>query len=255
MCKKIRASSSWGKYGESYMVSIKIKSFSKYIEYIENNYGRQHIFRGQNSLAYKLIPKIGRDAYYTQCSSLDELQDLEEKTMRNFISMSVPYTDLRRMSSWDQWTIGQHHGLPTRFLDWTENPLIAAYFATENANDQDVAVYVTDREQFNSNTVDEEDVFSFSAKDEVLLHVPSYINARIISQKGLFTVHRDPSIPLDETELNGKTCVVHQIVIDHSIIKEFIDDLDWFGINRSFIYPGLDGLAYYLDLKAKGGIS
>lgn len=237
------------------MDSIRIKSFGEYIEYIEENYSHQHIFRGQNNLAYKLIPKIGRDTYFNRCPSLDYLQDLEEQTMRNFINMSVPYIDLRGMSSWDQWTIGQHHGLPTRFLDWTENPLIAAYFATENANDQDVAVYVTDRNQFNSNTVDEEDVFSFSAEDDVLLHVPSYINARIISQKGLFTVHRNPANPLDETVLNGKTCEVHQIVIDHSIIKEFIDDLDWFGINRSFIYPGLDGLAYYLDLKAKGGIS
>ena len=117
------------------MDSIRIKSFGEYIEYIEKNYGRQHIFRGQNSLAYKLIPKIGRDTYVNRCPSLDDLQDLEEQTMRNFISMSVPYTDLRGMSSWDQWTIGQHHGLPTRFLDWTENPLIAAYFATENAND------------------------------------------------------------------------------------------------------------------------
>ena len=173
--------------------------------------------------------------------------------MNDFIKMSVPHMDLRAVAPWDQWTIGQHHGLPTRFLDWTENPLIAAYFATEDA-DTDVAVCVTDRTQFNVGTDDISDVFSLPDDDEVLLHVPSYINARIIAQKGVFTVHKNPTVPLDETNINGDLCRVDQLVIPQTALREFVKDLDWFGINRSFIYPGLDGLAYYLDFRAKGGI-
>lgn len=160
--------------------------------------------------------------------------------------------DLRDMNPWDQWTIGQHHGLPTRFLDWTENPLIAAYFATEDVDD-DVAVCVIDRTLFNG-TDDIPDVFSLPDDDNVLLHIPSYINARIIAPKGVFTVHKDPTLPLDQTKINGEFCDVDQLIIPKSALREFVKDLDWFGINRSFIYPGLDGLAYYLDFKAKGGI-
>lgn len=239
------------------MNEITLNSFIEYLSYIETNYTRNHIFRGMGNLNYLLIPKIGRTPYVSKCHTdaiVDELQDMEEDIMNDFIKMSIPHMDLRNLSSWDQWTIGQHHGLPTRFLDWTENPLIAAYFATENANSNDVAIYVVDKTQFNSNTDEDLDVFSLSDEDDVVLYSPSYIHPRIIAQKGVFTVHKNPTIPLDKIKINGESCVVDKLIIPNHIIKDFVNDLDWFGINRSFIYPGLDGLAYHLDYKAKGGI-
>ena len=188
------------------MNEISINSFIEYLSYVEQNYNRNYIFRGLNNLSYSLIPKIGRDAYISRCktdSIVDELQDMEEQIMHDFIKMSIPHMDLRNLSAWDQWTIGQHHGLPTRFLDWTENPLIAAYFATENANKNDVAVYVVDKTQFNSNTDEDLDVFSLSDEDEIVLYSPSNIHPRIIAQKGVFTVHKNPTVPLDKIKINN----------------------------------------------------
>jgi hypothetical protein len=178
---------------------------------------------------------------------------LEENTMRDFVRMSIPYLDLRNISHLEQWTIAQHHGLPTRFLDWTENPLIAAYFATENSGERDVVIYAMDKTQFNVIFEQEDtDIFSLPEEDKVVFYTPSYFHPRIIAQKGVFTIHASPTTPLDKTRINNHNCKIERIIIKNNIVPEFIHNLDWFGINRSFIYPGLDGLAYHLDSKAKG---
>lgn len=236
----------------SYMDEIYIHGFMEYMTYIANHCTEQNLFRGIHNKSYKLIPKIGREVYSsklkgTEAEQLDALQDLEEQTMHRFVDMSVPYLDLRNMNSWDQWTIGQHHGVPTRFLDWTQNPLIAAYFSVEGGKDIDAAVYIIDKDSF-SDSSDVDDLFS--APDEIVLHTPSYINPRISAQKGVFTVHKNPLKPIDVT-LSEMGLPITKMVISHACFDEMRNKLDWCGINRAFVYPGLDGVASYVDLKAQ----
>jgi len=234
------------------MEQVRINSFVDYMTFISTNCTEQDLFRGIHNESYKLIPKIGREVYSGRFSGSEEdiigsLQDLEEQTMHRFVHMSVPYLDLRNMSSWDQWTIGQHHGVPTRFLDWTQNPLIAAYFAVEGGKAADAAVYIINRDFF-SDSSDVDDLFS--ATDEIVLHIPSYINPRITAQKGVFTVHRNPLKPIDIT-LSEMGLPITKMTISHDCFAEIRNKLDWCGINRAFVYPGLDGVASYVDLKAQ----
>lgn len=234
------------------MEQVSINSFMDYMTYISTKCTEQNLFRGIHNETYKLIPKIGREAYSgkfsgTEPDILGQLQDLEEQTMQRFIAMSVPYLDLRNMSSWDQWTIGQHHGVPTRFLDWTQNPLIAAYFSVEGGKTTDAAVYTISRDSF-SDSSDTDDLFS--ASDEIVLHIPSYINPRISAQKGVFTVHKNPLKPIDIT-LSEMGLPITKMIISHDCFEEIKNMLDWCGINHSFVYPGLDGVANYVDLKAQ----
>lgn len=74
------------------MNEITINSFIDYLSYVEKNYTRNHIFRGMNHLDYLLVPKIGRAPYVARCQSesiVDDLQDMEEQIMNEFIKMSI----------------------------------------------------------------------------------------------------------------------------------------------------------------------
>lgn len=233
------------------MVEIEISNFNDYQKYIHENCSKDYIFRGVSNSDFKLIPKIGRDAYTKNFDSsssefLIKLQDLEDVTIAEFIKRAVPYLDMRAYSSWDQWTIAQHFGLPTRFLDWTENPLIAAYFSIEGNVNHNSAIYIINRNQINQN-IDSDDPLSL--EDDIVLYTPSYINERIIAQKGLFTVHKNPTLPINENQ--DINLEITKLIIKSKNKREILETLNWYGINRSFIYPGLEGLANYLDTQAQ----
>lgn len=226
------------------------------------------LYRGLSRASYHLETTLSRN-------SKGKALVVEEPILRNFAkyaSIDDPSLD---DSVWRRLIIGQHHGLPTRLLDWSYSPLVALHFATSGEalaemEDEDCAVWAIDIEEINSLLpekyqcmLEERSAYLFTVdmmndlveslgnydedmgEDSMVLLEPPSIDQRIISQYSYFSV-----IPAGIRNLEGfldsRTNNTVKYVIDRSLKWRVRDMLDQMNINERVVFPGLDGLASWL---------
>lgn len=214
------------------------------------------IFRGViNYDEHDLVPVIGRKrARVDATNPINNLPfnpDEENLMMERFKREAAAHLN-KTPESYEpcpdeEWMcIARHHGLPTRLLDWTASPLIAAYFACEksgiiNKTGVDAAIYGLKFE----NPLTESPYIS-TGNEDVNIYYSQHLTKRVIAQRGVFTIHHKPEIAFDSDnvikwKIRSSDCFTIRLLLNKC------------GFSRATFFPDLDGLSENLGWLYKWG--
>jgi FRG domain len=229
-----------------------------------------HVFRGQPA-DYPLISSLVRLS--DDSAWIPELEKYLFRNFKKYAHQEMP----AQSSEWKWLSFAQHHGLPTRLLDWTFSPFVAMHFATVSLThyDQDGVIWCVDARAIRSwlppnlinalkqirsriFTIDILEAefkdfaqFDTTAKERafVLFFEPPSLDPRIINQVALFSFMSSPVARLDEwLEERSKNHpdICKKIVLSKGLKWEVRDKLDMANINERVLFPGPDGLSSWL---------
>ena len=230
---------------------------SKILRYRDNV-----VYRGVSDKSWDLIPSLNR--------CCPNHLDLERHILRSF--RKYGYADLKDSTGlWQTLAMGQQFGLPTRLLDWTYSPFVAAHFATADIEQFSIdgSIICCDMAKTNQHLPEvfskylfreKCNVFSIDMLDHIVTELdrlseispkpfafffePASTVNRIANQYALFSIVSDPNYIIDE--LPQLKDAFLKIIIPSRVKLEIRDKLDYINISERMIYPGLEGVCKWI---------
>jgi FRG domain len=226
--------------------------------------GRAHsslVFRGLARSSYSNVSSLARLG--------DDFPRLERHLIRNF--RKYAHRERPGPTLWDWLSLAQHHGLPTRLLDWTFSPFVAAHFATATAPGVEAIVWAVDcagaherlpGELRDALAAEGATVFTtelladqaptLGALDRLgaddafaLFFEPPSLDDRIVNQSAVLSILSNPVAHMDDW-LEAHPDVWRAWRITSRAKAEIRERLDQANVTERVLMPGLDGLATWL---------
>jgi hypothetical protein len=231
----------------------------------------ERLKRFRASGAFRGAARAGRGLHNSLSRIGGDFAARERHVIRNFRKYAHR-SFIGDESLWNWLALAQHHGLPTRLLDWTYSPLVALHFATDNLAyyEHDGEVWAVNFTETNRRlpralraVLDAEgsDVFTgemlsevaetleafdaLSGESFVVFLEPPSVDDRIVNQAALFSVMSNPCHLLHDW-LDRHPDAYRRIIIPAGIKWEIRDKLDQVNVNERVLFPGLDGLGRWL---------
>jgi hypothetical protein len=231
-----------------------LNSFIGSVLEISNEFKGQVWWRGQSCYSWSLAPSVARNknsgGYH-----------YEQNIIKRFIqgapsrySTPPPYDD-----NFAWLFLMQHHGLPTRLLDWTKSPLFACFFAVREKNyaNEDGALFALSPYKLNQDQIGEYGVISpgdsravdainsaFNDNVEdvnyIIGIVPPEIHIRIMVQLSVFTLHGNHR---SFDKLPRIDNFLYKLLIPKENKDQLKNQLKQIGVTESNLFPDLDHLA------------
>jgi hypothetical protein len=221
------------------------------------------VFRGQRDADWELFSSLSRHlrAYVPDRSCWQERETRAIRVFRrkahNYISdLRILDDDLRCLA------LMQHHGAPTRLLDFTKSPYVAAFFALEHATDKAAVFALNTPELWYSTPGKRRDLtrekidpreegnfdmyFAKNAFDLVWTGEPKQMDRRLLAQSGTFVMPGKLDQPVEQIlklYCSGEPILRKLILPAKKIRDEFMRSLYRMNITNATLFPDLDGLA------------
>lgn len=217
------------------MEVIEIKSFDSLSRNIRIIAGDgEYLYRGQSHARWPLVSSFDRTYNKTLLKREREFNRLIDTYKRQLLLL---FPEFRSLDDDRQlMMIAQHNGIPTRLLDWSISPFVAAYFAISGQNTRRAALFALNRTKM-------EDIVDPS--DVEIIDVPRHENKRLVRQQGAFTRMRSEQVDLISylTDRGDADDVLKKLELSVSFRDEALGMLRLMGINNFGLFGDLPSLA------------
>jgi FRG domain/Protein of unknown function DUF262 len=234
----------------------RISSLNELMEFVSSrtSFTQPLWFRGNRNSSYDLVPSLYR---HPTIKDPEKLKDLEADLMERFRHRAPPFVEQLPADDFQLLFLMQHYGVPTRLLDWTENPNVAAFFAVEDARQDkssppnDAAIWVMNPQLLNTTSLTNHSADKVLSIRDELLHSYEPKTAFRISGKlpvAVGGVHNSRRIVAQRGSFVLFGTNVNAMNLDHILVN--VTDL-----LHKLIIPGINGLHFAILYLSRGSLT